>query len=108
MKLNLVETEVGPINWAQKSQRATVGGFVSVMGVLPFLFLLMFPYAIFLQLALLNLGLDIYRTKKRAARWADILRRFRVVLNGGYWRVRSAHKVRQTKWAWDHLKGQRY
>ena len=108
MKLHLVETSSGPVIWAHKSQRATVGGFVSVVGVLPFLFLLMFPYAIFFQIALANLALDIYRTKKRANRWSDILRRFRVVLNGGYWRVRSAHKVRQTKWAWDHFKGQRY
>ncbi len=108
MKLHLVETGNGPIIWAQKSQRATVGGVFSVMGVLPFLFLLMFPYAFFFQVALINLVLDIYRTRKRAHRWADIVRRFRVLMNGGYWRVRSAHKNRQTKWAWDHFKGRRY
>lgn len=108
MKLHLVETEHGPIIWSQKSQKATVGGFVSVMGVLPFMFLLMFPYAFFFQLALLNFVLDIYRTKKRANRWVDILRRFRFLINGGYWRVVSAQKIRHAKWTWDHFKGQRY
>lgn len=108
MKLHLVESEYGPIIWSQKSQKATVGGFVSVVGVIPFLFLLMFPYAFFFQLALLNFGLDIYRTKKRANRWVDIIRRFRFLINGGYWRVTSRQKIRHGKWTWDHFKGQRY
>lgn len=108
MKLHLVEGDYGPVIWSQKSQKATVGGVVGVTGVLPFLFLVMFPYAMFFQIALLNFVLDIYRTKKRANRWVDLIRRFRFLLNGGYWRVMSAQKVRQKKWAWDHFKGRRY
>lgn len=108
MKLNFAEYEGGPIIWAHKSQRATVGRTVSVIGVLPFLFLLMFPYAIFFYLALINLVLDVYRTKKRVLRWSDILRRFRFFMNGGYWYVSSKHKLRHRKWAWDDLRGRRY
>lgn len=113
MKLHLVEYtdkhgNTGPIIWAHKSQRASVGGVVSIVGILPFAFLLLFPYAIFFQLAVVNLVLDIYRTRKRAYRWADITRRFRFVINGGYWRVQRAHALRQTKWAWDHFKGVRH
>ncbi|OLF81999.1 hypothetical protein AWH63_10695 [Marinobacter sp. C18] len=112
MKLHLVEQTTkygtGPIIWAHKSQRATLGNFVSVMGVLPFFFLLMFPYAIFFQIALVNLVLDIYRTRKRAYRWADITRRFRFVMNAGYWRVETKNRLRQRKWAWDHFKGVRH
>jgi len=112
MKLHLIEHTTqfgtGPIIWAHKSQRATVGSFISILGILPFFFLLMFPYAIFVQIAVINLALDIYKTRKRAYRWADITRRFRFILNGGYWRVQTDHKLRQTKWAWDHFKGVRH
>ena len=112
MKLHLVEYTdkfgTGPIVWAHKSQRASVAGVVSVMGILPFFFLLMFPYAVVFQFAMVNLVLDIYRTKKRAYRWADITRRFRFMLNGGYWRVQTRHKLRQTKWAWDHFEYNRH
>ncbi|WP_018405558.1 hypothetical protein [Marinobacter gelidimuriae] len=108
MKLHLVHGEDGPIIWAHKSQRATVGRTVSVMGVIPFLFLLMFPYATFFYLSVINLALDIYRTKKRVLRWADVFRRFRFFINGGYWYVQSKQRVRHGKWAWDDLKGRRY
>lgn len=108
MKLHFVQGKDGPIVWAHKSQRATIGRTVSVMGILPFLFLLMFPYATFFYLAVLNLALDIYRTKKRVLRWADVFRRFRFVINGGYWYVASKQRVRHGKWAWDEMKGRRY
>lgn len=113
MKLHLIEAtdaygNTGPIVWSHMSQRASVMGTVSVMGVLPFLFLLMFPYAIFFQLASINLFLDIYRIRKRAYRWADITRRIRFTINGGIWRVQTRHRLRQTKWAWDHFKGVRH
>jgi hypothetical protein len=108
MKVSFIEHEGSPIIWAHKSQRATVGRMVSVLGVLPFLFLLMFPYAIFFYAALLNLALDIYRTRKRVLRWSDILRRFRFFINGGYWYVSSRQKLRQKMWAWDDMPGRRY
>jgi len=109
MKLHLVTKPNGdPIIWSHKSQKATVGGFVSVLGILPFLFLLVFPYGTVFYFAIVNFGLDIYRNKKRAYRWADIIRRFRFALNGGYWRVHSQHQVRLLKWSWDHFKGRRY
>jgi hypothetical protein len=108
MKLHLVEIDGDPVVWAQKSQRATVAGFVSVTGILPFFFLVIFPYAFVFQLALINFCLDIYKTKKRANRWVDITRRMRMVITGGYWRVESAHFLRQKKWAWDHFRGRRY
>lgn len=108
MKLHLIQHNGEPIIWAHKSQKATLGGFVSVTGILPFLFLPIFPYGFLFKLALLNFFLDIYRTRKRANRWADIIRRGRFLLNGGYWRVQRPHRNRQAKWAWDHFKGQRY
>jgi len=108
MKLHLVEVDGNPIIWANKSQRATVAGFVSVTGVIPFLFLVIFPYGIVVKIAFINFFLDIYKTKKRANRWVDIIRRARILMNGGYWKVESAHFLRQKKWAWDHLRGRRY
>ncbi|ARM86203.1 hypothetical protein MARSALSMR5_04183 (plasmid) [Marinobacter salarius] len=109
MKLHLVKNRNGdPIIWTHKSQKATVAGFVSVIGVVPFLFLFVFPYASVLWFAVVNFVLDIYRNKKRAYRWADIIRRFRFALNGGYWRVISQHQVRLQKWGFDHFKGRRY
>ncbi|KXS55155.1 MAG: Uncharacterized protein AWU57_501 [Marinobacter sp. T13-3] len=108
MKLHFVEHKGDPIIWAYKSQKATLGGFVSVTGILPFLFLPVFPYGTIFQLALLNFFLDIYRTRKRANRWADVIRRIRFVLNAGYWKVQSGHYSRQLKWTWDHFRGQRY
>ena len=109
MKLHLVKKGNGdPIIWAHKSQRASVGNFFSIMGVLPFLFLTVFPYGTVLNLCLLNFALDIYRMRKRAYRWADITRRFRFLFNGGYWRLHSKHQVRLRKWSWDHFKGRRY
>lgn len=113
MKLHLIEHtdgygNTGPIIWSQMGQRASLGGFVSIMGILPFVFLLMFPYAIFFQVAMVNFVLDIYRIRKRAYRWADITRRFRFTITGGYWKVQTRHRLRQTKWAWDHHKGVRH
>lgn len=108
MKLHLVHVDGDPVIWAHKSQKATLGGFVSVMGILPFAFLVIFPYGFVFQIAIVNFGLDIYRTRKRANRWVDILRRFRFVINGGYWKVQSPQALRQRKWAWDHLRGRRY
>jgi len=108
MKLHLIHVDGEPVIWAHKSQKATLGGFVSVMGILPFVFLLVFPYGTVFQLAAINFALDVYRTRKRANRWVDILRRFRFLINGGYWKVSTTHKHRQTKWAWDHVRGRRY
>lgn len=108
MKLHLIKVDGDPIIWAHKSQKATVANFVSIMGILPFVFLLVFPYGIVFQCALINFGLDIYRTRKRANRWVDMLRRFRFMLNGGHWKVQSRQKLRQRMWAWDHTRGRRY
>lgn len=108
MKLHLIQDGGDPIIWAHKSQKATLGNFVSVMGILPFLFLVVFPYSIVFQVAIINFALDIYRTRKRANRWVDILRRFRILINGGYWKVQTVHSHRQRKWSWDHMRGRRY
>jgi len=106
MKLGLVEHDGLPIRWADKSMVATIGGVVSVKGVLPFMLILMFPYTSMVVVAFINLGLDIYRTKKQANRWADIFRRLRFVLNGGYWRVQPARRVTQIQASVAKYKGQ--
>jgi hypothetical protein len=81
-------------------------GFAGLTGVLPFALLLIFPYAPVFKLVLLNLALDIYRTRKRASRWGDLLRRYRYTITAGYWRTQSRHRLRQTMRAWDNFKGQ--
>ncbi len=85
-----------------------MGGFAGLTGgVLPFALLLIFPYAPVFKLVLLNLALDIYRTRKRASRWGgDLLRRYRYTITAGYWRTQSRHRLRQTMRAWDNFKGQ--
>lgn len=106
MKLHLVKDRNGdPIVWAHKSVPATVAGKVSVMGLLPFLLLPIMPYSWVFWPAVINLILDIYKTKKRASRWADIIRRFRFMLNGGYWYVHTRHFNRQNRRLWDEYKG---
>jgi len=105
MKLHLVQDANGdPIVWSHKSVPATLGGKVSVMGILPFILLLIMPYSWVFWPVLTNFVLDIYKTHKRANRWADIIRRFRFPLNGGYWYVQSHHQGRQTRRLWDEFK----
>lgn len=108
MKLNLIHVDGEPIIWAHKSQIATVGGFVSVMGILPFIFLVVFPYAFVFQVAIINFGLDIYRTRKGARRWVDITRRLSFVVSGGFWRTETSLRQKQRMWAWDHFRGRRH
>jgi hypothetical protein len=108
VKLSLIEIDGEPIVWANKSKPATLMGKVSVMGVLPFVAIVLAPYAIVFYIALTNFLLDIYKQRVRALRWADVFRRYRTLLNGGYWYCQSRHQVRQTKRSWDHFKGIRH
>lgn len=105
MKLPQLEVDGETIIWAHKSQRATVAGVVSLLGVLPLLILVLAPYATVFYLVVANLVLDIYRTKKRAARWTDLLRKLRLLLTAGYWRLQSRHRTRQSKRTWNEFKG---
>lgn len=108
MKLSIVTIDGEGITWANKSKPATLMGKISVMGILPFMACALAPYAIVFYIALTNFLLDIYKQKVRALRWADVFRRYRTILNGGYWYCHSKQYVRQTKRSWDHFKGIRH
>lgn len=106
MKLPQLTQDGQPIIWAHKTQRATVMGLAGLTGVLPLALLLIFPYSAVFKLVMLNLVVDIYRTRKKASRWGDIFRKFRWTITAGYWRTQSRHRLRQTMRVWDNFKGQ--
>ncbi|TBW57456.1 hypothetical protein EZI54_07290 [Marinobacter halodurans] len=98
MHLSLVTGSQGePIVWAHRSQPATVLGVLSVFGVAPFLFWLMFPYGSVFFILMANLILDVIKIRMRVVRWTDLLRRIRFFVNAGYWKITSRNRLRQAR-----------